>query len=349
MERRLSVVIESPVDFSALAAWMSSQGLGSGTVSDIQLLAGGTQNILARFRFADRDFVLRHPPAHLRANSNETMRREARVLAAIASTNVPHPGLIAACPDDNILGGAFYLMEPVNGFNATTGLLELHAKSPAVRHRMGLAIAEGAAALGNLDHLSLGLEGFGRPEKFLERQVARWGDQLGSYAEFAGWSGPREIPGVDKVASWLEANRPEQGRAGILHGDYHLANVMYAPDSGELAAIVDWELATIGDPLLDLGWLLATWPDREDADYAPSIEPWEDFPSSAELVAQYGKFSDRDLAAIDWYAVLACYKLGILLEGSHARASAGKAPREIGDRLHAKTISLFQRALRWIG
>jgi aminoglycoside phosphotransferase (APT) family kinase protein len=339
----------SPVDFSALAEWMSAQGLGSGQVSDVQLLAGGTQNILVRFRFAQREFVLRHPPAHLRANSNETMRREARVLAALASTDVPHPALIAACPAEDVLGGAFYLMEPVNGFNATTGLPSLHASSPAIRRRMGLAIAEGAAALGNLDHGSLGLDGFGKPEKFLERQVARWGDQLRSYADFAGWTGLGEIPGVDRVAAWLEANRPEQGRAGILHGDYHLANVMYAPDSGELAAIVDWELATIGDPLLDLGWLLATWPDPEDADYAPNIEPWDSFPTSEELVAHYAKFSDRDLSAVSWYAVLACYKLGILLEGSNARAAAGKAPREIGDRLHAKTISLFHRALRWIG
>jgi aminoglycoside phosphotransferase (APT) family kinase protein len=302
-----------PIDFAALATWMSAQGLGSGPISDVRALAGGTQNILALFQLDGRTFVLRHPPTHLRANSNETMRREARILGAIADTGVPHPGLIAACPDENVLGGAFYLMEPVNGFNATTGLPALHKSSASVRYRMGLAIAEGAAKLGQLDHASLGLDGFGKPEKFLERQVARW------------------------------------GRSGILHGDYHLANVMYAPDSGELAAIVDWELATIGDPLLDLGWLLATWPDRADTDYAPSIEPWEDFPTSAELVEQYGKFSDRDLSAVDWYAVLACYKLGILLEGSHARASSGKAPREIGDRLHAKTISLFHRALRWIG
>lgn len=338
-----------PIDFAALATWMSAQGLGSGPISDVRALAGGTQNILALFQMDGRTFVLRHPPTHLRANSNETMRREARILGAIADTGVPHPGLIAACPDENVLGGAFYLMEPVNGFNATTGLPALHKSSASVRYRMGLAIAEGAAKLGQLDHASLGLDGFGKPEKFLERQVARWGDQLKSYANFAEWPGPDKIPGVDKVAAWLEANRPEQGRAGILHGDYHLANVMYAPDSGELAAIVDWELATIGDPLLDLGWLLATWPDRADADYAPSVEPWEDFPTSAELVEQYGKFSDRDLSAVDWYAVLACYKLGILLEGSHARASSGKAPREIGDRLHAKTISLFHRALRWIG
>ena len=345
----MTVSADIPVDFAALGTWMSERGLGSGQITDVHALAGGTQNILALFRMGSRTFVLRHPPAHMRANSNETMRREARILGAIANSGVPHPALIAACSDENVLNGAFYLMEPIDGFNATVGLPDLHKNSPSLRHRMGLAIAEGAAQLGELDYISLGLEGFGRPEHFLERQVKRWGDQLASYADFPAWSGPRELPGVDRVASWLEANRPEQGRPGILHGDYHMANVMFSRESGELAAIVDWELATIGDPLLDLGWLLATWPDPEHDGIEPSIQPWDSFATSSELVAAYGQVSDRDLSAVDWYAVLACYKLGILLEGTHARASAGKAPQDVGDRLHAKAISLFDRALRWIG
>ena len=128
-----------------------------------------------------------------------------------------------------------------------------------------------------------------------------------------------------------------------MHGDYHLANVMYRPDSGDLAAIIDWELATIGDPLLDLGWMLATWPDGSGASTV-SVTPWEGFPTPAELVARYGAGSARDLSAVDWYHVLACYKLGILLEGTHARACAGKAPRDTGDRLHSRAIHLFDRA-----
>lgn len=338
------------VDLAAVAAWMDGQGLGSGPIEDAVLLAGGTQNILLKFNRSGRDYVLRRPPPHLRANSNETMRREARVLAAIAGTTVPHPGLIAACGDETIIGAAFYLMEPIDGFNPTTGLPPLHAGSQAIRHRMGLSLVEGIAALGALDYRALGLEGFGKPDNYLERQVARWKTQLDSYAEFDGWTGPAEIPGVDKVAAWLDAHRPSSFQPGIIHGDYHLANVMYRHDSGDLAAIVDWELTTIGDPLLDLGWLMATWPEGETpAPGAVGVQPWTGFPTAEELVEHYRPRTTRDLSTLDWYAVLACYKLGIILEGTHARACAGRAPKATGDRLHATTLGLFQRALRWIG
>jgi len=340
----------SPVDLDVLAGWMDAQRLGEGPIEDAGLLAGGTQNILLRFSRAGRTYVLRRPPPHLRDNSNETMRREARVLAALAGTDVPHPGLIAACPDETVLGAAFYLMEPIEGFNPTTGLEPLHAGSEAVRHRMGLALVEGIAALGALDYRELGLEGLGKPDNYLERQVARWKAQLDSYAQFPGWPGPGHIPGVDKVATWLERHRPATFQPGIIHGDYHLANVMYHHDSAELAAIVDWELTTIGDPLLDLGWLLATWQETDEPRaFGVSIQPWRGFPRPQELVEHYRPRTERDLSAIDWYGVLACYKLGLILEGTHARACAGKAPKETGDRLHAHTVSLFERALRWIG
>ena len=338
------------VPLPALARWMDGQGLGVGAPLDgVTLLGGGTQNVLLRFVRAGRAYVLRRPPRHLRDNSNETMRREARVLAALAGTNVPHPGLIAACPDESVIGAAFYLMDPVEGFNATTGLPPLHAGSPDVRNRMGLAMAEGIAALGALDYRECGLEGFGKPDGFLERQVTRWQAQLGSYTQFAGWTGPDQIPGVDQVARWLEAHRPASFTPGILHGDYHLANVLFRPDSGNLAAIVDWELATIGDPLLDLGWLIATWPEHDEpAEADVAVTPWQGFPTAKELAAHYAARSARDCSAMDWYVVLACFKLGIILEGTHARACADKAPRATGDMLHAKTIALFERALRRI-
>lgn len=342
--------MESTVDLTVLAGWMDGQGLGSGPVEDAVRLTGGTQNILLRFSRAGRSYVLRRPPLHLRANSNETMRREARVLAALAGSDVPHPALIAACGDETVLGAAFYLMEPIDGFNPTAGLPPLHAGSEAIRHRIGLAMVEGIAKLGALDYRAVGLEGLGRPDNYLERQVERWKAQLASYAEFADWTGPAEIPGVDAVAAWLEANRPASFLPGIIHGDFHLSNVLVRPDSGELAAIVDWELTTIGDPLLDLGWLLATWPEGEDPDPASvAVRPWKGFATAAELVEHYRSRTTRDLSAIHWYGVLACYKLGIILEGTHARACAGKAPVATGDRLHAQTIALFERALRWIG
>ncbi|MDB5430871.1 MAG: phosphotransferase family protein [Caulobacter sp.] len=329
---------------------MDREGLGRGPIEEPSLLAGGTQNLLVQFRRDERAYVLRRPPAHPRANSNETMRREARMLGALKGSAVPHPPLIAACEDEAVLGAAFYLMEPVDGFNPSTGLPPLHAESAVLRHRMGLAMVEAIAVLGQLDYRAIGLSDFGRPENYLERQVARWRGQLESYREHAGWDGEGGIPGLDKVAAWLAANRPAAFEPGILHGDYHLANVMYRHDGPELAAIVDWELTTIGDPLIDLGWLLATWP--EEADPPPEktqVTPWLGFPTAEELVAHYGAHSGRDLSAVTWYGVLACYKLGIILEGSHARACAGRAPKDIGDRLHAQTVALFERALRWIG
>lgn len=336
------------IDLSALGAWMDGAGLGEGLISDCVRLTGGTQNILMKFMRSGRAYVLRRPPIHQRDNSNETMRREARLLAALAGSKVPHPHFIAACNDETVLGAVFYLMAPVDGFNPVAGMPKLHAGSREIQHRMGLALVEGIAALGALDYRAVGLDGFGKPDNYLERQVSRWKSQLASYAELPGWTGPQELPGVERVAGWLEANRPSQFKPGIMHGDYHLANVMYRYDSGELAAIVDWELATIGDPLIDLGWLLATWPEPGAPEALVSVKPWIGFPTAEELVQHYAARSERDLGAMRWYGVLACYKLGILLEGTHARACAGKAARETGDLLHGRAIRLFERALRWI-
>ena len=335
------------IDLEALGRWMDRERLGDGPIDDVRQLAGGTQNILLRFRSGNREFVLRHPPEHPRPESNETMRREARVLGALADTDVPHPRLIAACGDEAVLGAAFYLMEPIEGFNPTSGLPPLHAGSAQVRRRMGLAMVEGIAALGAVDYLAVGLGDFGRPEAYLERQVARWKKQLDGYAALDGWTGPDTLPGIEPVARWLESRRPQQFTPGILHGDYHLANVMFRNDGPELAAIVDWELATIGDPLIDLGWLLATWP-SDDGASTVKVEPWDGFPTADELVDHYAARSARDLSAIGWYKVLACYKLGILLEGTHARACAGRAPRDVGERLHGRAVRLFERALAWI-
>jgi aminoglycoside phosphotransferase (APT) family kinase protein len=337
------------VDLDALARWMDTRGLGDGPITRTERLGGGTQNVLLRFERSGRTYVLRRPPEHKRPNSDETMRREARVLGALAGSAVPHPALIAAEPTTDVLGATFYLMEPIDGFHAPSGLPEPHRSGPAIRRRMGLAMVDGIAALAAVDYLAVGLRDFGRPDNYLERQVARWRSQLESYATLSGYAGPN-IPGVERVARWLEDNRPSAFRPGIIHGDYHLGNVLFSRTGPELAAIVDWELATIGDPLLDLGWLLATWPQGEGDQLgaAMSVEPWEGFPRAEELVQRYRERSDRDLSAIGWYGVLACYKLGIILEGTHARAAAGQAPRETGEMLHAMTVGLFARALRMI-
>ena len=144
---------------------------------------------------------------------SRTMCREARVLRAIAGSDVPHPGFIAGCDHEDVLGAVFYLMEPVEGFNPSTGLPALHAGSDGIRHEMGLRMAEAIAALGELDYRAIGLEGFGKPEGYLERQVPRWLGQLESYSALEGYPGP-EIPELDAVSKWLEQNLPTDFRPG---------------------------------------------------------------------------------------------------------------------------------------
>ncbi len=344
--------LQELVDFSALTDWMDEQQLGSGKLQNARQLTGGTQNILLHFERANRSYVLRRPPLNKRANqgdnSDKTMRREAQILAALAGSEVPHPGLIAACDDADVIGAAFYLMEPVDGFNATVGLPELHKNSASVRHEMGLSIVDGIAALGRVDYQAVGLGDFGNPEGFLERQVPRWLKQLKSYQQLNGYD-DCELPEVDRLAVWIESNCPADFTPGILHGDCHLANVMFSHNTGKLAALVDWELSTIGDPLLDLGWLLATWPDANNpGEMVTAVQPWAGFPDEAELVSHYAQQSSRSLRAINWYVVLACFKLAIILEGSYARAKSGKLDKATGDFLHHSAMGLFRRAHRRI-
>ena len=326
-----------------LAEWMSQQGLGDGPLEHVSPITGGTQNIMLRFTRSGRPYVLRRGPKHLRPRSNVVIMRETQVLAALAGTDVPHPHLIARCDDPAVLGDAvFYLMEPIDGFNAGQELPELHAADPAVRFKMGLSMADALAKLGAVDHGAVGLSDYGKPDGFLERQVPRWLSELESYKEFENYPGP-DIPGVDDVARWLEQGRPAQWSPGIMHGDYHAANVMFSRTGPEVVAIVDWEMSTIGDPLLDLGWLLATW--GQSAAFGGTLFDKGGLAATSDLVEQYARNTTRDLSHITWYTVLACFKLGIVLEGTLARASAGKAPQEVGDLLHEATVRLFEQAL----
>jgi aminoglycoside phosphotransferase (APT) family kinase protein len=334
------------VDSQALEAvteWMSQQGLGDGPLEDVSKISGGTQNIMLRFTRSGRPYVLRRGPKHLRPRSNVVIMRETEVLAALAGTDVPHPHLIASCADTDVLGDAvFYLMEPVDGFNAGEELPPPHSGDPAVRFEMGLSMADALAKLGAVDYAAVGLSDFGKPTGFLERQVPRWLSELESYQEFENYPGP-DIPGVDDVATWLEQGRPSAWTPGIMHGDYHAANVMFSRTGPGVVAIVDWEMCTIGDPLLDLGWLLATW--GQSAAFGGTLFDKGGLAGTDDLVERYARNTTRDLSHITWYTVLACFKLGIVLEGTQARASAGKAPKEVGELLHETTVRLFEQAL----
>jgi aminoglycoside phosphotransferase (APT) family kinase protein len=334
------------VDLKAVADWMSEQGLGDGPLDEISAVTGGTQNVMLRFNRSGREYVLRRGPRHLRPRSNSVILRETRVLAALAGSDVPHPHLIATCDDTGVLGDAvFYLMEPIDGFNAGEGLPPLHAGDPGVRFQMGLSMADALAKLGAVDHVAVGLADFGKPEGFLERQVPRWLSELESYQQFDNYPGP-QIPGVERVAAWLKQHRPSSWMPGIMHGDYHAANVMFSRTGPEVVAIVDWEMCTIGDPLLDLGWLLATWRQQDGSSvFSHALGGQDGLARTDDLLQRYAANTVRDLSHITWYTVLACFKLGIVIEGTLARACAGKAEKEVGDQLHAATVHLFQRAL----
>ncbi|WP_235532749.1 phosphotransferase family protein [Sphingomonas sp. Leaf412] len=336
------------IDLDRLARWMDACGLHGGPIADARTLGGGTQNILLHFTRGARAYVLRRPPRRPRPESDEVMRREMQVLSALAGSAVPHPGFIAGEGDPAVLGTAFYLMEPVDGFNPTQGLPAYHAGDPQVRRRMGEAMVDAIVTLSRIDPDAVGLSTLGKLDGWLERQVPRWRAQLDGYAAFDGWTGLDALPGVAAICAWLEANRPASFRPGLIHGDFHLANVMLAPDSAELAAVVDWELATRGDPMLDLGWLTATWHDPDEGAPRVAVTPWDGFPTLPEIVDRYLAATGRSAVEARWYSVLAPFKLGAILEGTHARACAGLAPRAIGDQLHAHTISLFERALRRI-
>ena len=334
------------VPLDALTAWMDAQGLGQGPIERPRLLGGGTQNILLRFARDGAEYVLRRPPKHLRANSNETMRREARVLAALKGTDVRHPALIAACPAEDVIGAAFYLMEPVEGFAPRDEMPALHAGSAAIRRQMGLEMFGAIAALSKVDYVAKGLADLGKVDGYLERQVPRWRAQLESYHEHPGWPGMAGLPGVEEIGVWLEANRPPSFTPGLIHGDFHFGNVLFRRDGPEIAAMVDWELTTIGDPLVDLGGLLSGWP-QDGATEGP-VKPWSGFPSRRELIDHYAGLTGRDVSRAAWYEVLACYKIGAILEGTYARACAGRAPKATGDYLHNNTLGLFARALEKI-
>jgi len=334
------------VDLDALTAWLHAEGLGRGPVEGATLLTGGTQNILMRFSIDEQVHVLRRPPKNPRPASAANLLREARILGALTDQPVPSPALHATCADESVLGAPFFLMEAVDGFHAASDVPELHLSRADLRHRMGLSAVEGIAAVAALDHEALGLTDFGKPDGFLERQVGRWLGELASYADQDGYD-PASFPDVTAISGWLGAGIPSTFTPGIVHGDFHAANLLFAHDSGELAAILDWEMATIGDPLLDLGWFVATWP----SDRAPTVSAAVgklatagDLATRAELIDHYAQRSNRDLTRVDWYAVLACFKLAIVLEGTYARACAGKADRGVGDFLRSMALALVEQA-----
>lgn len=337
-------LVDSSVDWSVVESWLAAKGVADGQVSDIEQIGGGTQNLMFGFRCGDARLVLRRGPLHLRRHTNDALRREAWVLSALAGSDVPIPRLVAAEPDESVLGSAFYLMEPVDGFNASVSLPPLHESNAEIRRAMGFGAVDALLALGAVDAERVGLGDLGKPEGFLERQVPQWLGALDKYSALDGYPGHR-LPNVDGLADWLTRHRPPTFLPGIMHGDFHMANLMFRNDGPDVAAIVDWEMCTLGDPLLDLGWRLATWPQDGAVGAVGNVI---DLPTRAELIAHYAAAGQRSVQHASWYAVMASFKLAIVLEGTNARAHAGKAPKSTGDMLHALAVGLLDNAAVFI-
>lgn len=330
------------IDWAALTAWIVGNDIGT-TIHDARPLSGGTQNRVLLLRVDARDLVLRCPPLHPRASSNKTMLRESTVLAALSDTGVPHPRLVAACGDLEVLGMTFYLMEAIDGFNPGEEVSDRYASDRDIRHESGLAVARALAHLGEVDPAATPLTQ--RPGSFLSRQVDQWQDLLGSYSADGTYS--PALPRVEPTAEWLRGNQPGDQKPGIMHGDFHLNNVLLRRETPEVAAIVDWEMCTVGDPLIDLGWLLACWP-QQPAPVATGarLADHGNLPTRGELIAEYSSASSRSLDAIDWYTALAAFKLGIVLEGTWVRALHGQAPHDVGQRLHDCAVGLLEVSSR---
>ena len=329
-------------DLGGLERWMAVSGLGEGAISDERTLSGGTQNELIRFVCDGRAFVLRRAAAGAGEEVGRTIVREAGILRSLEATRVPHPRLVASCEDPTVLGRPFFLMEAVAGFCPAEGLPDVVASDEASQRAMGFAMLDGLDALATVPAESIFPDGPARGERWLARQPQQWERQLAAYAlpddgDGLGAHGARD------VAAWLRERRPASLTPGLVHGDYHFANVLMVPDGASLAAIVDWELATVADPLLDVGHLLATWPGTDanaitDRPAAPGL------PRADELIAIYVDRHDPDPDRLRWFRVLAAYRLAVLLEGTRARAARGQAAEATGAALHTMALKLLQQA-----
>ncbi len=265
---------------------MDAQGLpGAGSALSARYISGGASNEIFELRRGDTRMALRKPPAKVPSGRNEIMLREYRVIAALNDTDVPHPQGIAVCDDTSVLGSCFYIMGHIDGWTPMGQLPPPFDRDPQLRAAMAHELVDAIARLGQVDWRAAGLEGFGKPEGFLERQVDRWLAHLAKI-QF------RELPGLDGGRASGCASTPRASfTPGIIHGDYQFANVMFHHgNEARLAAIVDWEMATIGDPLLDLAWILMTWPDPDEERNTGYVD-FTGMPSRDELMHRYASTS----------------------------------------------------------
>jgi aminoglycoside phosphotransferase (APT) family kinase protein len=317
-----------------LEAFLDAHGLGSGEVG-AEPVGEGHSNVTYVIARDGGEWVLRRPPRPPLPPSAHDVQREALLLRALEPTQVRVPRVLATCDDESVIGAPFYVMERMHGDVLTTALPE--GLDP---RRVGDELIDALVEVHAADWRACGLEGFGKPSGYLERQLRRFGGLWEHNAT-------REIPAIDEVTRWLAANLPESGPATIVHGDYRLGNVMFTGD--RLSAIFDWELATIGDPLADVGYMLATWAQAGDPESVSlslgAVTRGPGFPTREELVARYEERSRRSMRSLNWYTTLALWKSAVFLEGSYKRRLAGTTDDPFFDRLKDGVPELAERAL----
>ena len=308
-----------------------------------QVISGGLSNITYRVVGERRTVILRRPPMGTLLPSAHDMSREHRVLSALQATDVPVPGVLAFGADPEVVGAPFYVMAEVEAevYREPAQTAELDV---AQRGQLSDALVDVLAAIHAVDLDATGLRDFGKAEGYLERQVRRWGGQWVA-------SRTRDLPTMDTLIAELDRQRPAGGEVTLVHGDYRLDNTLVSQPHGipTVAAVVDWELSTLGDPLADLAtWLTYYAGPGEDGSAVPvaaGLTAHEGFPTTDELAARYAARTGRDVSRLDYYRAFTDFRLAVILEGVHARYLAGRSMGEGYDRVGPSVPLLVDRAL----
>jgi aminoglycoside phosphotransferase (APT) family kinase protein len=314
------------IDIKPLATWMDERDLGTGAPIEHRFVSGGTQNEIYEIRRGELRCALRIPPPSAPATRDDGILREWRIIEALDGTDVPHTAAVASCEDQSVLGRAFYLMGYVDGWSPmnTDGWPAPFDTDFEARQGLAYELIDGIALLSKVDWQAKGLHDLGRPDGFHDRQVDRW---MG----FLERVKVRELPGLDVASAWLRQHRPIDFEPGLMHGDYQFANVMYEHGApARMAAIVDWEMGTVGDPKLDLAWVVNAWPEDTSAGVGVSYVDMKGLPSRSALLHRYAEVSGRQVDDIDYYCVLAKWKLAIVLEQGFQRAGDNTTLQSFG-------------------
>lgn len=322
------------LDLSRFAAWFDGACPGqiTGPLS-CRLLAGGRSNLTYEVSDGTHQWVVRRPPlGHVLATAHD-MGREYRVMTALRDTSVPVALTYALCTDPEVIGAPFYVMSRVDGVPYRTAE-EITPLGPDRTRAIAGRMIETLALLHAVSPAEVGLADFGRPEGFLPRQVRRWKKQLDA-------SRSRPVPGIDELHELLAASQPEGTPATIVHGDYRLDNLLVGPDD-KIAAVVDWEMATLGDPLTDLG-LLVVYQRMDRLHEGPMASSAPGYPSETELLDRYAQASGRSLSDLGFYIALGSFKLAVILEGIHYRyvhgQTVGEGFEQIGSQVEPLVVS----------